>query len=338
MNKWLLIPDSTKSKTYFQIAVETGMASFAVEKDWWVVQTLAVIFEMKVSEYLVFKGGTSLSKAWNLIDRFSEDVDLAIDRKFLGFEGELSKKQITALRKTANSYVSEKFYPELQSEFTKRGFENIKWEIIKTTESDQDPVIINLYYPNNIDIPGYIQPRVQIEIGCRSLIEPFSKQSISSLIDIHYPNAEFSLKASTIATVNPERTFLEKIFLLHEEFSKPIEKIRVERLSRHLYDVYQLSKTKFAAIALRDKELYETIVRHRYKFTPVAEVDYNLHQPQTINIIPPSGIIEAWKTDYKTMQEQMIYGDSPSFEVLITELLALKSKINAIDWQIEIKN
>lgn len=332
------LPKNEKDYILQEISNQSKLAVFAVEKDWWVVQTLAVIFEMEVSEYLVFKGGTSLSKAWNLIDRFSEDVDLAIDRKFLGFEGELSKKQITALRKAANSYVSEKFYPELQAEFTKRGFENIKWEIIKTTESDQDPVIINLYYPNNIDIPGYIQPRVQIEIGCRSLIEPFSKQSISSLIDIHYPNAEFSQKASTIATVNPERTFLEKIFLLHEEFSKPIEKIRVERLSRHLYDVYQLSKTKFAATALRDKELYETIVRHRYKFTRVAEVDYNLHQPQTINIIPPTGIIEAWKTDYKTMQEQMIYGDSPSFEVLITELLALKSKINAVDWQIEIKN
>lgn len=337
MNKWFLTPDSTKNKAYVQIAVETEMAPFAVEKDWWVVQTLAIIFEMKVSEYLVFKGGTSLSKAWNLIDRFSEDVDLAIDRKFLGFEGELSKKQITALRKAANSYVSETFYPELQAEFTKRGFENIKWEIIKTTESDQDPVIINLYYPNSIEIPGYIQPRVQIEIGCRSLREPYSQQSISSLIDIHYPNAEFSQKASTIATVNPERTFLEKIFLLHEEFSKPIEKIRVERLSRHLYDVYQLSKTKFALIALRDKELYETIVKHRYKFTRVADVDYNLHQPQTINLIPPSQILEAWKADYKIMQEQMIYGDSPSFDIIISELLVLKSKINAVVWQIEIK-
>ena len=338
MNKWFIIPESTKSKTYIQIAEETGMASFAVEKDWWVVQTLSIIFEMEVSEYLVFKGGTSLSKAWNLIDRFSEDVDLAIDRKFLGFEGELSKKQITALRKAANSYVSETFYPELQAEFTKRGFENIKWEIIKTTDSDQDPVIINLYYPNSIEIPGYIQPRVQIEIGCRSLREPFSKQSILSLIDIHYPDAEFSQKASTIATVNPERTFLEKIFLLHEEFSKPIGKIRVERLSRHLYDVYQLSKTKFAAIALNDSALYETIVKHRYKFTRVADIDYNLHQPQTINPIPSPEIIEAWKADYKTMQEQMIYGDSPSFEVLISALLALKTKINALDWQIEIKN
>jgi hypothetical protein len=79
-------------------------------------------------------------------------------------------------------------------------------------------------------------------------------------------------------------------------------------------------------------------VKHRYKFTRVADVVYNLHQPQTINPIPSPEIIEAWKADYKTIQEQMIYGDSPSFEVLISALLALKTKINALDWQIEIKN
>lgn len=337
MNKWFTVPDSTKSNAYIQIAEKTGMASFAVEKDWWVVQTLAIIFDMKVSEHLVFKGGTSLSKAWNLIDRFSEDIDLAIDRQFLGFEGELSKKQITALRRTANNYVSKTFFIELQAEFIKKGFKNIKWEIIKTTESDQDLIIINLYYPNNIETPGYIQPRVQIEIGCRSLREPFSKQSFSSLIDIHYPDAVFSQENIVIPTVNPEHTFLEKVFLLHEEFSKPIEKIRVERLSRHLYDVYQLSKTKFAEIALSEKELYETIVKHRYRFTKVADVDYNLHQPKTINIIPSSEILEAWKTDYKIMEEQMIYGDSPSFETIISKLSELKKKINSLDWQIEIK-
>ncbi|GEC72134.1 Nucleotidyl transferase AbiEii toxin, Type IV TA system [Flavobacterium flevense] len=330
------LPITEKTTILQQVSNKQGLAPFAVEKDWWVVQTLTTIFEMTVGAHLVFKGGTSLSKAWNLIDRFSEDVDLAIDRQFLGFEGELTKKQITALRKAANSYISETFFIELQNAFTEKGFQNLKWEIIKTTESDQDPVIINLYYPNSIDTPGYIKPRVQIEIGCRSLREPFSTQEIVSLLDIEFPNTIFSQPASIIPTVNPERTFLEKIFLLHEEFSKPKEKIRVERLSRHLYDVYQLSQTKFADAALQNKELYETIVKHRFKFTKVGDIDYNLHQPQTINPIPSTDIIEAWKADYKTMQEQMIYGDSPSFETIISKLTELKTKINNLDWQIEI--
>jgi len=328
------LPKTEKIIILQEISNKKGLAPFAVEKDWWVAQTLATIFDMKVGEHLVFKGGTSLSKAWDLIDRFSEDVDLAIDRQFLGFEGDLTKKQITALRKAANSYISETFFIELQNEFIKKGFQGLKWEIIKTTESDQDPLIINLYYPNSIDTPGYIQPRVQIEIGCRSLIEPFSTQKIASLIDIEFPDTIFSQPASLIPTVNPERTFLEKIFLLHEEFSKPKEKIRVERLSRHLYDVYQLSLTPFAEIALSDKELYQTIVKHRFKFTKVGDIDYNLHQPQTINFIPSIDIIEAWKVDYKTMQEQMIYGDSPSFETIISKLSELKTKLNNLDWQI----
>lgn len=324
-----------KKESLFANSRKNWYGCFCCRKRWWVVQTLSIIFDMKIGEHLVFKGGTSLSKAWDLIDRFSEDVDLAIDRQFLGFEGELNKKQITAIRKAANSYISETFFIELQEEFIKKGFQGLKWEIIKTTESDQDPVIINLYYPNSIDTPSYIQPRVQIEIGCRSLREPFSKQNIASLVDTHYPDTDFWQQASSIPTVNPERTFLEKIFLLHEEFSKPVEKIRVERLSRHLYDVHQLSKTNFAKIALSDKELYETIVKHRFKFTKVANIDYKLHEPKTINPIPSLKIIDAWKSDYKIMQQQMIYGDSPSFEEIIATLIELKVKMNALDWQIE---
>jgi predicted nucleotidyltransferase component of viral defense system len=331
------LPTSEKATILQEVSNKQGLAPFAVEKDWWVVQTLSIIFDLNVGNHLVFKGGTSLSKAWNLIDRFSEDVDLAIDRQFLGFEGELGKKQITALRKAANNYISEIFFVELQSAFVKKGFQDLKWEIVKTTESDQDPVIINLYYPNSITTPGYIKPRVQIEIGCRSLREPFSPQEIVSLIDIEFPNTIFAQPVSTIPTVNPERTFLEKIFLLHEEFSKPKEKIRVKRLSRHLYDVYQLSQTKFADAALQNKELYETIVQHRFKFTKVGDIDYNLHQPQTINPIPSADIIEAWKADYKIMLDQMIYGDAPSFETIIFTLNELKTKMNSLDWQIEIK-
>jgi hypothetical protein len=118
-------------------------------------------------------------------------------------------------------------------------------------------------------------------------------------------------------------------------FQKPKTKIRVDRLSRHLYDIYQLSKTKFSEIALNDNELYENIVKHRYRFTRVGGVNYNLHQPQTINPLPIPEIMEDWKADYKTMQEQMIYVDSPSFEEIIEELTNLKNRINAFEWKME---
>lgn len=330
------IPDNDKIQIYNQVSNNSGIPAYAVEKDWWVVQTLTIIFEMEAGEHLVFKGGTSLSKAWKLIERFSEDIDLAIDRKFLNFEGELSKKQRTSLRKTASTYIAETFFEEIQEKFQEKGLSGITFELVKTTDSDQDPRIIEIYYPNVIKTPGYIQPRILVEIGCRSLREPFSLQKITSLVDEEYPDSIFAQAFINIPTVNPERTFLEKIFLLHEEFQKPLEKIRVDRLSRHLYDVFQLSKTPFATTALNDATLYKTIVMHRYKFTHISSVNYNLHQPQTINFIPIPLLMEAWRADYKTMLEQMIYEENaPSFEEIIRELTNLKNKINALDWKFE---
>lgn len=86
MNRWHSTSDADKQIAYRQIWEKTSLPAFAVEKDWWVVQTLAILFEMEIGKHLVFKGGTSLSKAWNVIERFSEDIDLAVDRSFFGFE------------------------------------------------------------------------------------------------------------------------------------------------------------------------------------------------------------------------------------------------------------
>lgn len=331
------IPLAEKIVIYQEISRKTGLPPFAVEKDWWVVQTLSIIFNLEVGKHLVFKGGTSLSKAWGLIDRFSEDIDLAIDRTFLGFDGELSKNQRTNLRKKTSSYISETLYPELNEKFQEQGLTDINFKITEAKSRDQDPRIIEIYYPNVIDSPGYIQPKIQIEIGGRSLREPFSIKTFSSLIDQHYPKAEFAQSPINIPTVNPERTFLEKIFLLHEEFQRPNEKVRVNRLSRHLYDIYQLSKTEFAIKAINNKDLYETIVKHRYTYTRLGGVNYNLHQPQTINPIPPSNFAKAWKADYKTMQEQMIYGDSPDYDEMIKEIETLSKEINKLEWTMETK-
>ena len=132
--------------------------------------------------------------------------------------------------------------------------------------------------------------------------------------------------------MNPERTFLEKIFLLHEEFQRPQGKIRVERLSRHLYDIEKLSQTSFAQKALQNADLYNTIVAHRSKFTPISGVDYKQHSPDKIQFIPPIDLLPFWESDYKQMQENMIYGDSLNFKHLIKNLTVLQNHINCIEW------
>jgi len=340
MIKWLNIPDNTKRNAYIQIAEEKGMSAFAVEKDWWVSRTLEIIFQMNISQHLVFKGGTSLSKAWKLINRFSEDIDLAIDKEFFdGFSGNLSKSKIKKLRKEAGQYTTVTFFEELQVEFQKKGFTDLAFRVIEANDSDQDPRVLEIYYPNIItDNSEYMKPRVQIEVGCRSLREPFTICSFGSLVDEFYEGKDFVQPLFEVPTVNTERTFLEKIFLLHEEFHRPTNKIRVDRLSRHLYDVFQLTKTGVAENAINNKELYQTIVAHRYKFSRVGEVDYNLHNPKTLNPVPPNKVITNWKTDYAKMIEYMIYDENkPSFDDLIDKLNYLKAKLQAMEWHFDLK-
>jgi predicted nucleotidyltransferase component of viral defense system len=339
MNKWLSLPDETRRNACEQVAEAVGMSAFAVEKDWWITQILSIIFEMDVAPFMVFKGGTSLSKAWKLIERFSEDIDLAIDRSYFGFTGELTKKQKTSLRKAASAYTSGPFLEELKARFTEKGLSGVHFNLIDASDSDQDPRIIEVYYTNVVTTGSeYLKPKILIEVGCRSLREPYSNQPVISLIDDYYKGMEFTISGIEVPTVIPERTFLEKIFLLHEEFQRPTEKMRTDRLSRHLYDLYYLSKTNAAEKAINNQELYETIVVHRYKLSRVGGVNYNLHNPKTITPVPIPDVIEAWHADYKKMLTDMIYGkNAPTFEMLIDNLQELRTRLSKVEWEFSIK-
>lgn len=114
--------------------------------------------------------------------------------------------------------------------------------------------------------------------------------------------------------------------LLHEEFLKPTENIRHYRMSRHLYDVEKLMDHKYGKEAIKNKELFETLVQHRSKYTPIRGISYDLHTTQTINFIPPAEVMELWKKDYQAMQEFMIYGETLEFENLMTRMYELKER------------
>lgn len=328
MEKWLSKSEEEKQKIFNEAALQLGIHNHNVEKDWWVVQTLRLVFQMEVGAHLVFKGGTSLSKSWGVINRFSEDVDLAIDRKFLGFEGDLNKNQRTKLRKASSSFIIENFVPDLQSAFKNAGFKGVKVSAVPTTESDQDPKLVEIYYPAVFDYPHYIKPRILLEIGCRSLMEPFSMRTIRSFLDQSFPKAPFVLPEFMVPSVNMERTFLEKIFLLHEEFQK--SQSRSERMSRHLYDLFKLSEKIDVGSVLQNKELYQTIVAHRKQFTKIAGIDYDKHSPEFIEFLPSGELLNAYKKDYTYMIEHMINEEAPNFTILIAQLEKINKALNAI--------
>ncbi len=329
---WLALSDEDKRAVFDETAREKGLPVAVIEKDWWVSLTLRVLFDLEIAPHLVFKGGTSLSKAWGLIERFSEDIDLALDRGYLGFERELSKSQVTRLRRASNAFVRGTFVYDLRAAYEAIGISNIEIDIIDMGVPDKDPLEVTVNYPFVTSPLGYISPRVLIELGSRSESEPSSQRTIKSMVSDVYSDRSFSDQAINISCINPERTVLEKVFLLHEEFQRFPESMRAERLSRHHYDIYKLSQTSFFEEALSNKELYQSIVKHRSIFSRFSNMDYEKHQPEFIQILPPEGVLAAWENDYKQMLESMIHDEfAPSFAELMKHIEVIQQRINVIE-------
>lgn len=291
---------------------------------------LRVLFSCDCANHIVFKGGTSLSKGWKLIERFSEDIDIAIDRAFFGFEGNLNRKQITNLRKASCSYVNNELKDELDNRLKENGIKGYSLIIPETKDSTKDPQIIEMYYESLFSSRDYVQNKVLIEVGARSLLEPFENIKLRSIIGDAFPESIFADSYIDIPTVIPQRTFLEKAFLLHEEYQKPIENLRFERMSRHLYDLEKIMYTNYAKEALSNRDLYDEIVSHRKMLTSISGIDYATHAPDKINFVPPTSVIEAWKKDYETMQTNMIYGSSLSFEELLERIKELNLRFRDV--------
>lgn len=333
MIEWLILNDERKRLILNQANEATGLPVHAIEKDWWVSLALQTIFSTKWKGNLVFKGGTSLSKAWGLIQRFSEDIDMAIDRKVLGFPEEfVSNAQVAKLRKKASVFVATEFRAGFEKTLLDIGMKTDQFQlkVQETALEDRDPQVLELNYRSALEPNPYIADRVLIEIGGRSLREPSSNREIQTILREVFPAQAFSGKPFEISTVDPMRSFLEKAFLLHEEFSKPPEKIRHDRLSRHLYDLEKLMDTKYAAAALGDYVFYKSVVDHRAKFNAIRGLDYAGHAPSHINFIPPDAIIGQWEADYIAMRESMFYGDTIEFPILIERLHELRNRFRLI--------
>jgi len=325
MNSWLKEDKQRRIFIIENIASQKRLSPDAVEKDWWVTMTLRALFSCECAKHIVFKGGTSLSKAWNLIERFSEDIDIAIDRRFFGLDGELKRKQINNLRRASCSYISRILKDDLDNRLKNNGIDGYNISVQETQDSTKDPQTIEIHY-HSLFAENYIRDKILIEIGARSLMEPSKHVRLRSVIADNYPEADFADSYIAIPVVVPQRTFLEKAFLLHEEFQKPTEKIRSERMTRHLYDLEKLMDTEYAKEALSNSDLYGSIVKHRRMLTAMKEVDYSTHAPQTINFVPPASVIDLWRKDYETMQSSMIYGNSLPFDRLISRIKELNER------------
>lgn len=310
-----------------------GINQLAIEKDWWVMVTLKALFRTTCADSLIFKGGTSLSKGFQIIERFSEDIDLAISHSFFGID-KTSKSQREKLRKMARVFVHDTLSSELDARLQELGVsgyrvENVTHQLdkdgnLKAIDSDKDPTVILLHYDSVVEgSVDYIPPRVKIEISCLSMDEPTEVREIQSYIADSFKEEDETL--ASIRTVLPSRTFLEKIFLLAEEFQK--DKPRHVRMSRHLYDLERLMDSEYGRKALADRGLYDAIVEHRRTYYALKYVDYDKHDPRAISFVPPASVQELWAADYADMKRYFIYGDSLSFEQLIERVEELQERV-----------
>lgn len=330
MNNYFTLSQEEQRQILQATEGRIGLPAQAIEKDLWVTTILQIVFTLPFADKLIFKGGTSLSKVGKLINRFSEDIDLAIDRSQFGLEGDLTKKQLKKLRKESSIFVREDFYGALVD-----AVKNVGLDSLCTIEAENDGEGDNTYpEPRRIWITyhsvisselGYLKPIVMLEVGARSLSEPYEINKVRSLVEENFPTIQTSLIDSDITTAVAGKTFMEKAFLLHELFSIPGHGINANRKSRHLYDLYMMMDKPFTADAIKNDALWETIRHHREVFTSVKDMDYTPDIRKRIVLVPREDIISAWEKDYAEMLTNMIYGkNKPTFEEIIEKMKILQ--------------
>ena len=332
MNDYFHLSPQQQRMVLTQAAGKTGLPVQAVEKDLWVTIVLQMVFTLPIADKLVFKGGTSLSKVWKVIRRFSEDIDLAIDPSIWGFEGDLTKRQIKRLRKASSLFVRDELCQSLQKALTEAGLH--EW---LSVEADPDgvgddtypePRVIHISYKSLFDdgLP-YLRSEVKLEVGARSLLEPHVEATVKSIVEEALP-VNTTIRQVAIPTALAEKTFLEKAFLLHELFSSGTPR-EANYKSRHLYDLAQMMATDIAKRAIADDELWNAIHHHRELFTSMSGVDYTPDIRKRIVLLPPNDALDNWRKDYSDMQAFMIYGEKPTFDELMGKMKDLEDRFHS---------
>lgn len=338
MIDWLHLTDKQRRTSISQAAIVSGIAEKAIEKDWWVTLTLKALFESPFAKFFIFKGGTSLSKGWKLIERFSEDIDIALDPIAFGreYKNNPSHTYVKTLKKEGCTFTSTILLDSLMAQFYRMGMPmndiEINAETVPEKVPDRDPQTLYVKYKSLYPSHGYIADEVKIEFSVRSLKEPYATVRMRSILTEAFPNIAYPESPFEVFATAPQKTLLEKAFLLHEKFLNiNFEKIKIERLSRHLYDLVKLMNTEAGLNVIKDFEFYQRLLEHRKNYVRLGNVEYDTLHHSTLNFTPPDAVIEMLRQDYKSMQDAMIYGSSPDFETIINELKILTGRIRLIN-------
>ena len=330
MNRFLKLSGEEKREVFQAVSLSMGLRPDIVEKDFWVCFMLHHLFhDCKYKDAFVFKGGTSLSKAYHVIERFSEDIDIILDwRKIVPTDdnpwNDRSKTKQDQYNKLVNARAAEfyasDFVPCLNSEL-----EDILGSGQWVAVDENDEMVVNFYYPQLFEVE-YLRDKVRLEIGPLAEWLPSHVTDIQSFVSEKYPQL-FVREVTEILTIDVERTFWEKLTILHKMANFPANKNLPPRYARHLYDVYCMTNSPVKEQAFARKELLEKDVIFKQKFYYAKNAHYETATLTEISLIPADHIMDAVKQDYAAMKN-MIYGDYPGFETIIEQLKELEMEVH----------
>lgn len=325
--------DTEREILFGNAAIKAGINNSAiVEKDFWVCFVLDYLFNRSPwTNSFIFKGGTSLSKAYQVIERFSEDIDLILDWRLLGYSeeepwNERSRNQQDKFNKRViqktSKFLTDIFALQMEKDIKELTGQSIGVEM---DPNDKDQCTVNFYYPQVFDT-GYLRQGIRLEIGPLAEWIPSHDTAITSTVAEAFPDS-FKQKYTVVKTVDVERTFWEKITILHKTASSYSQKGIPLRYARHYYDVYKMSENDVKEKAFARKELLEQDVKFKQKFYYSKSASYETAHIGTIRLIPDDEAINELRDDYERMKD-MIYGNKPSFDQIIDTLAILEVEIN----------
>lgn len=331
MNRIAKLDRREREELFLATAHDIKLPESMVEKDFWVCWTLDYLFHQNPwAKQMAFKGGTSLSKCYGLIERFSEDIDLILDWRVLGFSAsepwtERSKTSQDRLNKDMDArtgnFLREVFLPQLEKDFTQLLSEPFKLFI-----NDDEPQTVCFAYPRIFD-DSVIVSAVRMEIGALAAWTPTQATTIISYAAERYPQA-FTTPSTSDLTVIAERTFWEKVTILHKEAFR-INNRFPSRYSRHYYDLYCIEKSPVKSQAYANLPLLERVVAFKARFYPTNAARYDLAHPGTMRLMPPEDYVSILAEDYEHMKN-MIFGEKPSFEEILDTLRKMEAEINSL--------
>ncbi len=320
-----------REELFINTAAKMGIDPAIVEKDFWVCLTLDYLFHhSKWKSAFAFKGGTSLSKVYNLIERFSEDIDLILDWQVIGYaknepweERSNTKQQkfIADSKDRLFKYLAEDFLPNFKADM-----EKLLGQPLHIFITEEDSGIVNFEYPSLFKDDSILRV-IRLEIGALAAWSPTQKATVSPYVADYYPQV-FEQKNTEIITTTAARTFWEKATILHQEAFRPDGSLIPARYSRHYYDIYCMANSKVKEAALALPELLTHVAEFKQKFYPRKWAKYELARIGTLKLYPTEHSIPEIRNDYAKMRN-MIYGNYPDFDEILDSIKKLENEINS---------